>query len=463
MIYTIKITRQDLDNLKVMLFKYAPKENAAFLLIGKSKGKNTETFIVRRIIDIPDVDFNIRNGNHLEISTRAINAIISLCEANHLGLAICHSHPKPLMSSYSVSDDFGEKRIASVFHSCLPNFPLISLLISDHEYHARYWAYNSEPKQIYYIKVIGRFIETIALSGEIHRKDFEPELYDRQVLAFGELSQRRFMETKVGIVGVGGTGSAVAEQLVRLGVKDFIVIDKDNFDSSNLTRVYGSYQNDIPSYFSKIFNQHKHSKVDITKRNLRRINSDVKVLPLFSNVTTANTCITLLDRDVIFLCTDDHWGRSIVNQLAYQYLIPTINIGVRIDSKAGIITAGTGSLHILKPGNPCLWCYQYLKAESIANESLFPEERTKRLREGYIKGLETNVPSVISLTSTMASMAVTIFLQLLTDFMGDNGNIHYLRYDILDAIVARCKGNPSNECICNKVKGFGDFKSLNTV
>ncbi|MDD5463359.1 MAG: ThiF family adenylyltransferase [Methylococcales bacterium] len=463
MIYSIRIDRNDLDALNNILFKHTPKENAAFLLIGKSTTNNIESFIVRRIIDIPDTDFNIRDGNHLQISTRAINAIISLCEVNHLGLALCHSHPKPLMSNYSVSDDIGEKRIANIFHSCLPNLPLISLLNSDQEYHARYWADNSEPKQIDYIKVVGRYIETIPLSSNTYKKHVVPELYDRQVLAFGESGQRRFMETKVGIIGVGGTGSAVAEQLVRLGVKDFILIDKDIFDVSNLTRIYGSYQNHTRSYFYNIFNRKRPSKVEIAKRNLYRINNSIKVLPLFSNVTTTNTCKALLDRDAIFLCTDDQWGRSVVNQLAYQYLIPTINIGVRIDSKAEKITGGTGALHILRPGNPCLWCYQYLKADIVANESLHLEERNKLIGEGYVKGLETNAPSVISLTSTIASMAVTMFLQLTTDFMGSNGNISALRHDILNGTINRCRSDSSSECICKKVKGFGDYKSLNTV
>ena len=44
----------------------------------------------------------------------------------------------------------------------------------------------------------------------------------------------------VGIVGCGGTGSAVAEQLARLGVRRFILTDPDTLSASNVTRVYGS-------------------------------------------------------------------------------------------------------------------------------------------------------------------------------------------------------------------------------
>ena len=41
-------------------------------------------------------------------------------------------------------------------------------------------------------------------------------------------------------LAVGGTGSAVIEQLVRLGVRRLHLFDPDILTASNLTRVYGS-------------------------------------------------------------------------------------------------------------------------------------------------------------------------------------------------------------------------------
>jgi tRNA A37 threonylcarbamoyladenosine dehydratase len=56
----------------------------------------------------------------------------------------------------------------------------------------------------------------------------------------GEDFQRKMEEIIVGIVGLGGTGSCVVEQLSRQGVKHFLIVDHDKFEHSNLTRVYGS-------------------------------------------------------------------------------------------------------------------------------------------------------------------------------------------------------------------------------
>src|ERR1019366_462501 len=64
-------------------------------------------------------------------------------------------------------------------------------------------------------------------------------VFDRNVRAFGGPVQTALGQLTVGIVGCGGTGSAVAEQLVRLGVRRFILVDPDKLSASNVTRVYG--------------------------------------------------------------------------------------------------------------------------------------------------------------------------------------------------------------------------------
>src|SRR5688500_10935071 len=43
---------------------------------------------------------------------------------------------------------------------------------------------------------------------------------------------------KVGVVGLGGTGSAVVEQLARLGVGELLLCDPQEFESTNVNRVY---------------------------------------------------------------------------------------------------------------------------------------------------------------------------------------------------------------------------------
>ena len=371
--------------------------------------------LIRRVIEIPRQDFKVQEKTRLEISSRAINGLIALCEANSLGAVLCHSHPEPW--TYSQSDDFGEQRILSTLRSFLPAVPTASLLAYPSGFSGRYWT-EKGPFPLSHVTVLGRSITKIPLGTEDDLDPVVPELYDRQVLAFGKVGQKKISRAKVAIVGVGATGSCTVEQLVRLGVRDLIIIDPDCFEPSNLTRVYGSFASSDRPWWFNLLHGRKRQKVKIVAKHLRKIRKGVLIKEHSSNIVSEDAAKLLLDRDVIFSCTDDHWGRSIITQIAYQYMIPTINMGVRIDSENGRITAGTGVVHILRPRKPCLWCNDYIRADRIRAESMLPDQRRPLLREGYVSEIDTKEPSVISLTTTVSGIAVTMFLQVDDRFYG---------------------------------------------
>ncbi len=75
-------------------------------------------------------------------------------------------------------------------------------------------------------------------------------------------------------------------------------------------------------------------------------------------------------------------------------------------------------------------------------------------------GIDEPAPSVVSVTATVASLAATWFLQLATDFMGENGEFSRLNYNILSGEVRRGQIAPSGSCICHKSKGRGDLEVL---
>ena len=70
------------------------------------------------------------------------------------------------------------------------------------------------------------------------------------------------------LVGVGGIGGNLANQLIRLGVTSLTIVDFDVFDESNLNRQLFSNETSIGKF-----------KVDIVKQELLKINSktDIKI------------------------------------------------------------------------------------------------------------------------------------------------------------------------------------------
>ncbi len=462
--YTLRISEQDYEKCRRIVQAKHPKESAVFLLAGRKKIGNNEELIVRRIVEIPEKEYRIQESFHLDISPKVINGLISLCEENGLGVVLCHSHPTD--TPYSPSDDNGEQRIAETLWKFIPGAPVGSLLISPGKVQARVWKVSNAHYPVSSISIIGRCIRKINLGDNDNRSvSYEKKIYDRQVLAFGTQGQDMISKMKIGIVGVGGTGSPTAEQLTRMGVKDFVLIDPDNISASNISRVYGSFFSDIKSKWLKWFPflKRKKAKVEIVAKHMKRINPEVKILSIKDSVVKNTALKTLLDRDVIFCCTDEHWGRSVINQLSYQYLIPVINMGVRIDSKEGRIRGAMGSVDILRPDKPCLWCSGFLNSDRIMTEALPVNERKARLRDGYVDDIDTAAPSVISLTTTVSGLAVTAFLQLVTDLLGRAGDISRLNYYIMESVVDRGRIEIDPNCICRQVKGYGDMKNLSTI
>ena len=462
--YALRISERDYEKCRSAVLADLPKEKAAFLLAGRKAIGNTEELIARRVIEIPKSEYRIQENFHLDISPRAINGLISLCEHNGLGVVFCHSHPTD--TPYSPSDNAGEKRIAETLWKFLPDAPIGSLLISPNRVRARVWKPFKGSFLASSVSIIGRYIRKIDFHDNPSATAVNcRDIYDRQVLAFGSRGQELLSKAKVGIVGVGGTGSPTAEQLIRMGVQDIVLIDPDTFDPSNLTRIYGSSYSDIEGRWSRYFPRLKRrkAKVEIIFKHLKSINPEAQIVAIKDSVVKSTAAQSLLDRDVIFVCTDEHWGRSVVNQISYQYLIPTINMGVRIDSRDGRIRGASGSVHILRPGEPCLWCYQFLSSDRIMAESLPAHERKALLREGYVDDIDTAAPSVIPLTTTTSGHSVIAFLQLITDFMGKAGDISCLNFFIMEGVVERGRSTISDTCICKSVKGYGDLRDLPTI
>lgn len=232
-----------------------------------------------------------------------------------------------------------------------------------------------------------------------------PNLFDRNIRAFGDNIQRVLGNLKVAVVGCGGTGSAVSEQLVRLGVRNIHLIDPDTISVSNVTRVYGSTISDI-----------SRPKVDALGDYLVQIAPQASIAKTQGIITIESVASTLIDADVIFGCTDDNAGRMIMSRIASFFLIPVIDCGVILTSDVENNLIGVdGRVTVLHPGAACLQCRGRLDLSRAASELLSPEERKKRVDEGYAPALAGIEPSVVSFTTVVAATAVS---ELLERFIG---------------------------------------------
>lgn len=229
--------------------------------------------------------------------------------------------------------------------------------------------------------------------------------FDRNVRAFGDEIQRVLGAIRVGIVGCGGTGSAIAEQLVRLGVRHMTLIDPDRLSASNVTRVYGSTPPAVGC-----------PKVDVLADHLRAIAPDAELTAIASSVLVEDVARRLATVDLIFGCTDDNAGRLVLSRISTYLLVPVIDCGVLLSDHAGQLQGIYGRVTVLHPGAACLVCRDRIDLQRAAAEALDPEERLRRTDEGYAPALPGVEPAVIAYTTLVAAYAVGELLERLIGY-----------------------------------------------
>ncbi|UCG16733.1 MAG: ThiF family adenylyltransferase [Phycisphaerales bacterium] len=172
---------------------------------------------------------------------------------------------------------------------------------------------------------------------------FDPALrrYSRQMLfaPIGEAGQRKLAASRVTLIGCGALGSVQAEILVRAGVGHVRICDRDFVEWANLHRQALCDEDDIEAGLPK---------AEAARRKLIRINSQVEVESVVTDVNPANIERLTEDADLILDGTDNFETRYLINDAAVKHGTPWVH---------GAAIADTGLCMAVLPGEtPCLRC-----------------------------------------------------------------------------------------------------------
>ena len=186
-------------------------------------------------------------------------------------------------------------------------------------------------------------------------------MFDRLELLIGKENIEKISKINVLIVGIGGVGGTALEALVRSGVKNITIIDKDVFSESNLNRQILSTRDSIGLY-----------KVDVGINRCKSINPDVNITGLKINLDEKNVNELEYFDYIIDACDD------INAKLALMQYANKNNINL-------ISSMGTGKR--LNPSNVII-----TRLDKTSNDPL-----AKKMRyEARKRGLKLNIPVVCS-------------------------------------------------------------------
>jgi molybdopterin-synthase adenylyltransferase len=235
--------------------------------------------------------------------------------------------------------------------------------------------------------------------------------YSRQSF-LGPHAPQTFGNSVVAIIGLGGGGSHIAQQLSHIGFLNVQLYDGDSVEFSNLNRLIGATHADA---------QNRAKKVDVAGRMMLAINPEIRVEAFATDWQLAAHAIR--EADVIVSCVDSYAARQDIEATARRFLIPLIDIGMDvhvINEKPHI----SGQIILSLPGGPCMKCLGFLTEENMKAEA-----------EQY--GQAGARPQVVWANGILSSIAVGLLVDLLTAWNGLPSYGEYLHFDGNTHLVSR--------------------------
>lgn len=422
-------------------------ETAGMCQGGIALSDDAVTLLIREIDWVPEPYYRERSALRLRIASPGFVPGFTKAAREGTVPIFFHSHPGggPGASMHDDSVEAEMRRLALI----RTGKPLFGALIlggtrKAPRFSARiYLDSRTPPVSVQKLRVVGRQL-CIIPSAAAANYSFDPVIFDRQVRAFGPAGQRVLRALRVGVVGAGGTGSGTFEQLVRLGVGQVILIDNDVVTKTNVTRIHGSTLDDAGA-----------KKVAVLEAEGNRIGLGRQIIPIDGKVTTRRVAQALRHCDVVFGCTDDHWGRAVLSKLAYYYLLPVIDMGVVIDTDGQErVREIMCRITTVMPGTACLICRNEVDPNQIRWEQLHADERRRLVAEGYAPPLVGPDPSVVSYTTLTSGFSVSELLERLF-VLGDAAVSSELRIRVLARATSRNTKIPEPQHYCGDPWFFG--------
>jgi adenylyltransferase/sulfurtransferase len=242
----------------------------------------------------------------------------------------------------------------------------------------------------------------------------EIEKFSRQIILknIGALGQKKILNSKVLIIGMGGLGCPVAEFLTRSGIGTLGIVDYDIVSASNIHRQSLYDERDL----NKL-------KIKVAQKKLKNINPKTKINAFAVKFNDINANKIIKNYDYIVDGTDNFKSKFLINDLSLKnkkFLV------------TGAISKFDGHIFTFNFKNkkdPCLRCFY--QEESISDDILNCE----------YEGILGTVAGIIG---TM--QANEILKKVLN--IGQNLERSILIIDLLNLNFRKVKINKRKKCEC---------------
>lgn len=221
----------------------------------------------------------------------------------------------------------------------------------------------------------------------------------------GPQARKRLNTARVGVIGYGGGGSHVVQQLSHVLVPNLTVFEPQNLEDTNLNRLVGAREDDVGK-----------PKLAIANRVIEGLMpmESIELVPS----TWQESPEKLRRCHVVVGCVDSAQQRDELERECRRWLIPYIDIGLGVtlpdNEHDDPLVAGQVAMSV--PGEHCLWCFGVVTEAALA-------------REAGNYGDKAPAPQVVWSNGVLASLAVGMVVEMITGWKKTPSPHRMLRYD----------------------------------
>lgn len=253
------LTESALRQISVHLARSAPFEEGAFCIVHEGRGRLGRRLVVDTVL-LPDPGaWEVQHEGLLRPSAQWVSAAVSEAIRRKASLLFVHSHPAPgHPCGFSDTDLHAIRALGRTLAPMLDGI-FVAAVVHPEGWAACEWREDGIAA-IDRIWSIGRTIQWLSPFSSTPDTDLD----DRQRDALGRIHD--YMRSlDVAVIGCGGLGSPIAEQLVRIGTRSVTLNDFDRIDTrSNVRRVFGATNADANAAIPP-------AKVDVVGRYLEHL------------------------------------------------------------------------------------------------------------------------------------------------------------------------------------------------
>jgi molybdopterin/thiamine biosynthesis adenylyltransferase len=423
-------------------------EPVVFGLVSHGVTPSGTIILVRELVVPPPTAF-VRAAGHGAKWTGAYNvALLNEALERGLGIVIFHHHPGRSDVQFSGDDEASARQLLPAFQVVAPGRPHGSIVLGESSAAGLILLPNSSTLTR---EISLRFFGTEVIT--FPRSKAKPEdllLHRRQPLVAASVSQALLKDATIAVVGLSGGGTQVATQFAALGVGEIIGIDEQRVTSDNLVATDGFGWVDV------LLGRRKTAAL---RSKIWWINRRVRFTPVNALVPERPAIEALKRADVIIGCVNNLNARADLQEIAWRYCIPYIDIGLGLypfdpDDELSEFAAISGNVFAAVPGGPCLWCTGFLTQEKLEKEA--GDANRSYLRTTLSQNTRRESAAYVSsFNGVLAALAASDALQLL---LGYAPSLSVRKqYDALSGTTAEIIVQKSPSCPkCSGVLAAGD-------